>query len=263
MTIASARLRGASQPRRVEVNTATWQVRLDGGELASTLLPWDVPTSGDVYGAAFNFRGALEKLGAAVHEAPYVAPPKAPVLYIKPVNTWVGSGVPVVQPSDVQALRTGGALGIVMGRAASRVSEADALKFVGGYTVVNDLGVPHDNFYRPAILEKCRDGFCPIGPWVVSAEQVGDPSALIVRTFVNDKLVLEKRLNDLVRSIPRLIADISAFMTLAEGDVLLPAIVEDAPLVRVGDRVAIEIPGLGRLENPIVGEDQALAGGLR
>src|SRR5690606_37837939 len=108
----------------------------------------------------------------------------------------------------------------------------------------------HDNFYRPAIREKCRDGFCPIGPWVLAAEHVKDPAALTVRTLVNGKLQLEKSLGELVRSIPRLIADVTAFMTLAEGDVLLPAVSETGPLASAGDTVAIEVAGVGRLENP-------------
>lgn len=261
MIMAAARVRGVSQPRRVEVDEQAWRVRMDGAEAASSAIPWDVPTIGDVYGVAFNLQGALEKLGDAVHAAPYLGLPKAPVLYIKPINTWIGSGAAIVQPADARALRVGGALGIVMGRAASRVREKEALQFIGGYTVVNDVSVPHDNFYRPAIREKCRDTFCPIGPWIVPADQVRDPNALVVKTFINGELMLESRMSGLVRSIARLIADVSAFMTLAEGDVLLPAIAEDAPLAGAGDRVTIEIPGIGRLENRIATEAESRAGG--
>jgi 5-oxopent-3-ene-1,2,5-tricarboxylate decarboxylase/2-hydroxyhepta-2,4-diene-1,7-dioate isomerase len=129
--------------------------------------------------------------------------------------------------------------------------------------VVNDVSVPHDAFYRPAIREKCRDGFCPIGPWVLAAEHVTDPTALLVRTYINGELKLEKRMSDLVRPIARLIADISAFTSFQEGDVLLPATVEDAPLARAGDRVAVEIAGVGRLENQIVPEAEAFSWGAR
>jgi 5-oxopent-3-ene-1,2,5-tricarboxylate decarboxylase / 2-hydroxyhepta-2,4-diene-1,7-dioate isomerase len=263
MTIALARLRGAPQPRRVEIDRETGRVRLDGRWLTSAESAWDVPTSGTVVGVTFNFRGALESLGKAVNEPPYLAPPKAPVLYLKPANTWIGHGAAIPQPADTQTLRIGGTLGIVIGKAASRVSEAQALDFIGGYTLVNDVSVPHDNFYRPAIREKCRDGFCPIGPWVLEAGQIKDPAALVVKTFINGELKLEKRMNDLVRSIPRLIADVSAFMTLSAGDVLLPAVAEDGPLARIGDRVAIEVPGVGRLENPIAAEAEVFVGDVR
>lgn len=263
MPVGLARLSGAPQLRRVEIDRAAGKVQVDGQWRASGDVPWGVPTSGNIYGALFNFHGALEALGNAVNEPPYVAPPQAPVLYIKPANTWIGYGVPIPLPADVAALRIGGSVGIVIGHATSRVSEARALEFVSGYTVVNDVSVPHDSFYRPAIREKCRDGFCPIGPWVLTAEHVKDPAALIVRTYINDQLQLEKRLSDLVRSIPRLIADISAFMTLMPGDVLLPAVAENGPLARAGDRVAIDVEGVGRLENIVVAQADVIAGGRR
>ncbi|HWK73315.1 MAG TPA: fumarylacetoacetate hydrolase family protein [Povalibacter sp.] len=262
MSIALARLRGSAPLRRVEIDPAG-RVQLDGQWRAGAEIAWDVPTSGGVYGTLHNFRGALEALGNAIHEPPYVAPPKAPVLYVKPANTWIGYGSAIPVPAGVPALRMGGTVGIVIGRAASRVSEAQALSFIGGYTVVNDVSVPHDNFYRPAIREKCRDGFCPIGPWVLAAEHVKDPAALTVRTLVNGKLQLEKSLGELVRSIPRLIADVTAFMTLAEGDVLLPAVSETGPLASAGDTVAIEVAGVGRLENPLVNQAEVIAGELR
>jgi 5-oxopent-3-ene-1,2,5-tricarboxylate decarboxylase / 2-hydroxyhepta-2,4-diene-1,7-dioate isomerase len=263
MSIALARLRGTPQPRCVEIDHETGRARLDGRWLASGEAPWDVPTTGTVVGVTFNFRGAVESLGNAVNEPPYVAPPKAPVLYIKPANTWIGYGAAIPLPADSQSLRIGGTLGIVIGRTASRVAEADALDFIGGYTIVNDVSVPHNNFYRPAIREKCRDGFCPIGPWVLEAAHVKDPAALSVKTFINGELRLDRRMNDLVRSIPRLIADISSFMTLSRGDVLLPAVAEDGPLARIGDRVAIEVPGVGRLENSIAAESEVLVGDVR
>lgn len=260
MNIAWARLRD-TQLRRVEIDPAAGRVQLDGRWCASADVAWGVPTSGSVYGAVFNFRGALELLGNALHEKPYVAPPQAPVLYIKPANTWIGYGAPIPLPADVAALRIGGTVGVVIGRPASRVTEARALEFVSGYTVVNDVSVPHDAFYRPAIREKCRDGFCPIGPWVLEAGHVKDPAALVVRTYINNQLQLEKRMSDLVRSIPRLIADVTAFMTLLPGDVLLPAVAENAPLAHAGDRVAIEVEGVGRLENPVVSESAVVTGG--
>src|SRR3954468_21056661 len=116
-----------------------------------------------VYGALLNFKDALDALGGAMHEPPYKAPPRAPVLYIKPRNTLAADGAPIVVPRGVDALRMGGTLAVVMGRAACRVREADALAYVAGYTVANDVCVPHDSYFRPSVRENCRDGFCPIG----------------------------------------------------------------------------------------------------
>lgn len=208
--------------------------------------------AGTVYGVLLNYRGALAALGDAVNQPPYKAPPKAPILYIKPANTWIGDGAPIPVPRDVAALQIGAALGVVIGRTACRVRAAEALDHVAGYTIVNDLSVPHDSYYRPSIRFKCRDGFCPIGPRVV--ERVTDPDALAVRVFVDGALRQQNTTAHLIRPTAQLIADVTEFMTLSAGDVLLTGVPENAPLARAGERVAIEIEGVGRLENPLVAE---------
>lgn len=215
------------------------------------------PPRGTVYGTLLNYRGALAALGEAVHKPPYKAPPKAPVLYIKPANTWIGDGAPIPVPSDAEALQMGAALGVVIGRTACRVPVDAALDYVAGYTVVNDVSVPHDSFYRPSIRLKCRDGFCPIGATLVERERVPNPDALAVRVFVDGVLRQQNTTANLIRSTARLIADITEFMTLSAGDVLLTGVPENAPLARAGQRVAIEIEGVGRLENPLVAEGRA------
>ena len=213
--------------------------------------------SGTVYGVLLNYRGALAALGDAVRQPPYKAPPKAPVLYIKPANTWIGHGAPIPVPADADALEMGAALGVVLGRAACRVTAESALDHVAGYTVANDVSVPHDSYYRPSIRFKCRDGFCPIGPGIIDRVRVPDPDALAVRVFVDGALRQQNTTANLIRSTARLIADITEFMTLSPGDVLLTGVPENAPLARAGQRVAIEIEGVGRLENPLVAEGPA------
>jgi 5-oxopent-3-ene-1,2,5-tricarboxylate decarboxylase/2-hydroxyhepta-2,4-diene-1,7-dioate isomerase len=212
---------------------------------------------GTVYGVLLNYRGVLAALGDAVNEPPYKAPPKAPVLYIKPANTWIGDGAPIPVPGDVEALQMGAALGVVIGRTACRVSVEAALDYVAGYTVANDVSVPHESFYRPSIRLKCRDGFCPIGAAIVDRARVPDPDALRVRVFVDGALRQENTTANLIRSTARLIADITEFMTLEPGDVLLTGVPENAPRAHAGQRVAIEIDGVGRLENTLVAEDPA------
>jgi 5-oxopent-3-ene-1,2,5-tricarboxylate decarboxylase/2-hydroxyhepta-2,4-diene-1,7-dioate isomerase len=122
---------------------------------------------------------------------------------------------------------------------------------------VNDVSVPHGSFYRPSIRFKCRDGFCPIGTAVVDRARVSNPDALRVRVFVEGVLRQENTTANLIRPTARLIADVTEFMTLAEGDMLLTGVPENAPLARAGQRVAIEIEGVGRLENPLVAEGRA------
>ena len=136
---------------------------------------------GVVYGTLLNHRSALEAFGAAVNAPPYKAPPKAPVLYIKPRNTWIGPGEAVVVPDGVEELEMGATLGLVIGRSACRVHEAAALSFVAGYVIVNDVSVPHASYYRPSLRFKARDTFCPIGPFV-PRERMGSPDAVTSRS---------------------------------------------------------------------------------
>ncbi len=210
--------------------------------------------SGNVYGTLLNHRSALAALGDAVNHTPYQAPPRAPVLYIKPRNTLAGPGDAVVVPADVSEMEVGATLGLVIGRTACRVSEADALAYVAGYTIVNDVNVPHDSVYRPALRFRVRDGSCPIGPGVVRRDAIANPDALTIRTLVDGEPVSQSSTADLVRPVARLLADVTEFMTLSPGDVLMVGVAAGAPRLRAGQQVVIEIDGVGRLENRFVAE---------
>lgn len=213
--------------------------------------------SGVVYGTLMNDPAALAALGDAVHRAPYKAAPKAPVLYVKPRNTLSSSGAALCLPGGIEALEIGATVGLVMGRAACRVREEEALGFVAGYTVVNDVSLPHDSFYRPSIRFKARDGFCPIGPSVVAASAVADPDDLAIRVWLDGELAQASSTQGRVRGAARLLAAVTEFMTLQPGDVLMLGVCHGAPLARAGQHVAIEIEGVGRLENRVVAEEAA------
>jgi 5-oxopent-3-ene-1,2,5-tricarboxylate decarboxylase / 2-hydroxyhepta-2,4-diene-1,7-dioate isomerase len=208
--------------------------------------------SGTVYGVLLNHAPALAALGAKANEAPYKAPPKAPVIYVKPRNTLAASGTLSEVPAGVQALQIGANLGVVIGRAACRVAERDALSFVAGYVIVNDLSVPHDSFYRPAVRHKARDGSCVIGPAVVPRQRVPDADALAVHVFVDGELVQATTTGQRIRPLARLLADVTDFMTLAAGDILMLGTAAHAPCAQAGHSVAIEIDGLGRLEHALI-----------
>jgi 5-oxopent-3-ene-1,2,5-tricarboxylate decarboxylase/2-hydroxyhepta-2,4-diene-1,7-dioate isomerase len=205
-----------------------------------------------VYAAALNFRGVLEALGSKLSADPFKAPPQAPVLYIKPPNTWSSNGARIPVPPGVSRLKMGGTLGIVFGRAASRVREDEALDYVGGWVVVNDVSIPHQSYFRPAIKERCRDGFCPMGA-VASFESL-DAAQVEIRILVDGELRATANIADLVRPVPRLIADVSEFMTLRTGDILLIGEPDNAPLAAPGDRVRIEIDGIGGVDNTLENE---------
>lgn len=220
-------------------------------------VPMDVPPyrlSGIVYGVLLNHRSALDALGNLVNDAPYRGAPRAPVLYIKPRNTLAVSGSPVRVPPEAPELEVGACLGLVLARAAARLAEGDALEYVAGYLIVNDVSVPHASYYRPSIRHKARDGFCPLGPRVVPRAALADPGAVTLRVFIDGVLRQSASTADLLRPAAQLLAEVSEFMTLAAGDVLALGAAFPAPRVRPGQVARIEIDGIGCLENPFVGD---------
>jgi 5-oxopent-3-ene-1,2,5-tricarboxylate decarboxylase/2-hydroxyhepta-2,4-diene-1,7-dioate isomerase len=230
-----------------------------GAEIPVDVAPFRL--SGTVYGTLLNHRSALAALADKFALPPYNAPPRAPILYVKPRNTLAMCGDAVeVPPSAAEAacgveiaeLEAAACLGIVIGRTACHVSEDKALDHVAGFLIVNDVSIPHSNYYRPSVRYKARDGFCPLGPKVTARARVADPDALTLRTYVDGILVQTMSTADLIRSVARLLADVTEFMTLAPGDVLAAGAAAPAPRVRAGQTVAIEADALGTLTNPIV-----------
>jgi 5-oxopent-3-ene-1,2,5-tricarboxylate decarboxylase / 2-hydroxyhepta-2,4-diene-1,7-dioate isomerase len=230
-------------------------------DMTIPMLDFDVPPyrlSGTVYGALLNDPRQIAALGDAARLAPYKAPPAHPVLAVKPRNTLAGDGAAVVVPAGAAALELGATLAIVIGRAACRIQEDAAMGVVAGYTIVDDISVPladTTRHYRPAVRFRARDGFCPIGPRVTPADDVRDPDALRVRVLVDGVLAHESSTAARTRGVARLIADVSEFMTLRPGDLLLLGAAHGAPLARAGQSVAIEIEGLGRLTHRLVAEE--------
>ena len=199
---------------------------------------------GTVYGTLMNFRGELEALGARMNEPPYQAPPKAPVLYLKPANTWSADGGAIAVPARVSEVEIGATVAMVMHRPGE----------VAGYVLMNDLSVPHASFFRPPVKFKCLDGFLGVGPRLVAASAAGDPARFRVEVRVNGELRQTVDFSSLVRDARRLLADVSEFMTLGAGDALMLGCDAGRPLARVGDRITISAPGLGALNNTLVAE---------
>lgn len=212
--------------------------------------PTEQAATGTLFGVALNYQGLLRSRLAEFNEPPYQQPPLKPVLFIKTSNTRNGDGLPVVMPAG-ERLQPGPALGVVIGKNASRVSEADALSHVAGYVIVNEFSLPEESYYRPAVKAKCRDGFCALGSEVI---ELADPHALTLKLLVNGEVRQENTTANFVRSVPQLIAELSEFMTLHEGDVLITGTPEGRVDVQPGDEVSVEISGLGRLTNHIVAQ---------
>jgi len=207
--------------------------------------------SGTVYGTLLNHSAAWDAVEGAMHAAPYKGPPKAPVLYVKPRNTLALSGDAVTVPDDVPELEVGASLGIIIGEPACRLTHADALSHVAGYLLVNDISQPHPDYYRPAIRYKARDGFCPIGT-ASSSAAIPDPDQLQLRVLIDDQPAGGGSLQQMRRSVRRLLVDVTEFMTLSRGDILTLGAVAPAPRARAGQTVRITCEGLADLLTPFV-----------
>lgn len=210
--------------------------------------------SGVVVGALLNDPAELAALGDAVHQPPHKAPPRAPVLEVKPRHTLAGDGAVVVIPAGEPALEVGASLAIVIGQTACRVATAEAMAFVAGYLIAADFGLPLAAHYRPSVRLKARDGFCPMGPRVVPAVQVTDPDALAIEVRIDGEVVHRHGTAGRVRGVAPLIADVSEFMTLQPGDVLLLGRAHGVPLARAGQAVEIAVAGLGTLHCSLVAQ---------
>lgn len=162
----------------------------------------------------------------------------APVLYLRPRNTWNTSGAAIRLPADVKQVKMAGTVGVVMGR----------MNQVAGYIAVNDVSIPHASYYRPAIRQRCRDGFCVIG------SEVTDGRPHEIRISINQDLRCRAKIDDLMRPVDRLIADIGEFLTLQPGDIVLVGEPFGAPLAQAGDQVRVEVDGLSPIENEVVPE---------
>ena len=226
--------------------------------------------AGTVYGTLLNFRDEVAALSAQMTQPPYKAPPQAPVLFVKTANTWSANGAAVPVPERVPDVEVGATVAMVIGSALFERSfrplipvnhTSSATNIVVNYVLMNDFSVPHASFFRPPVKFKCLDGFLGVGSQRVPADQMADPAHLKLEVRINDQLCQTVDFSRMVRSAAQLLADVSEFMTLREGDVLmlgcdcLPG--GGRPLARVGDRIDISVPRMpafGILSNTLVAE---------
>ena len=187
------------------------------------------------------------------------AVPEAPIIFTKAPSCVIADGRPIELPNGLsRQIDYEAELAVVIGRSGRAISPARAFDHVWGYTIVNDvtardLQLRHKQWF----LAKSIDGFCPMGPWLVSADEV-DAANLSIRCWVNDELRQDANTGELIFDIPTLIATISAGITLQPGDVIatgtpsgVGAGFKPPRFLATGDRVSIAIEGIGRLSNPV------------
>ncbi|GAA0591259.1 hypothetical protein GCM10009001_04140 [Virgibacillus siamensis] len=189
--------------------------------------------------------------------------PKFPILFNKFQNALSGDGCTIKLPSVAEKIDYEAELAIVIGKEAKDVTEQDALDYVFGYCAANDLSA-RDLQFRTGqwLLGKSLDGFCPIGPHLVTADEIEDPNALEISCTVNGEVRQKSNTRDMIFSCRKLISYISQYMTLKPGDVILTGTPEGVILgydeseqvwLRDGDQVTVEIEGIGKLSNVLKG----------
>jgi 2-keto-4-pentenoate hydratase/2-oxohepta-3-ene-1,7-dioic acid hydratase in catechol pathway len=186
--------------------------------------------------------------------------PPFPVVFSKPHTSIIATGEPILSALDpTGGLDYEGELAVVIGKGGRGIGRADALRHVFGYTIVNDVTARHlQKRHSQWILGKGLDSFCPMGPAILTADEVPDPTTLMLTTWVNGERRQHVSVADLIFDIPTLIEAISAAITLEPGDVIATGtpvgvgIGFDPPrFLQKGDVVRIEVSGIGVLENPV------------
>ena len=223
----------------------------NGQVLAEDQVVWLPPVAqpGTIIALGLNYADHVKELSRELTRSTQ----DEPLVFLKGPNALVGHRGRTRRPADATFMHYECELAVVIGRSARRVKAADALAHVQGYTVCNDYAVRDylENWYRPNLRVKNRDGATALGPWLVSADEVPDPQALGLRTRVNGRVVQQGHTRDMIHSVAALIEYLSGFMTLSAGDVILTGTPEGVGPMQPGDEVEVFIEGLGALTNKV------------
>ncbi len=211
------------------------------------LPPWQV---GTIIALGLNYADHVKELSKELT----VSSNDEPLVFFKGPGSLMGHRGETQRPADVTFMHYECELAVVIGATARKVPRANAMQHVAGYSVCNDYAFRDylENWYRPNLRVKNRDGATALGPWFVDAADVPDPHALTLRTLVNGKVTQLGSTAHMIHKVPDLIEYLSEFMTLQAGDVILTGTPDGVVNVNVGDRVVTEIDGIGSLVNTIV-----------
>ena len=245
-----ARVRSGGRIEDVAVQGDGTLQTAEGRTLDPDHVEWLPPPHGTLIALGLNYRDHAAELEFKA--------PAEPLVFLKTSACVTGHRQPCCRPDSAQNMHYEGELVAVIGRTAQRVARAEALSYVGGYTICNDFAVRDylENYYRPGLRVKCRDSLTPLGPWITDAADVGDPHALWLRTWVNGELRQDGNTRDLVFDIPYLIEYLSAFMTLHPGDMISTGTPQGVSNVMPGDEIVVEVERVGRLVNRVVREQE-------
>jgi len=206
-----------------------------------------------------NYRAHIAEMQARI---PNFSPPSAQVWFNKQVTSVCGPNAPIHRPRVSSALDYEGELAVVIGARCRHVAAKDATAVIAGYTICNDVSVRDWQMATPTqTMGKSFDTHAPLGPWIVTPDELIDPQAVQIRTWVNGDLRQDFSTADMVFTCAEMIEHLSKAMTLEPGDVIATGTSIGNGVLRVppiylvpGDKVRIEIEGIGALENTVIEE---------
>jgi len=222
--------------------------------LAEVTLRPVVPRPSKIVCVGLNYLNHVGETGREI--------PEYPVLFTKFAETLVGPRDPIVLPPESSQVDYEGELAVVIGRPGRRITADAALAHVAGYTIANDVTMRDFQYETHQWLQgKAWEACTPVGPWLVTPDETGDPSTLDIALTLNGTVMQQANTSQLMFDIPVLISRISEFVTLVPGDLILTGTPGGVGFQRdpqvflaPGDRVRVEIRGIGALDNAVVAE---------
>jgi acylpyruvate hydrolase len=213
-----------------------------------------IPRPGKILCLGLNYRDHAEETKSAL--------PEYPIIFTKYANTVIGPGEAIMLPKVSQQIDYEAEFGVVIGRRARNVAQAKALDHVAGYVCFNDVSArDYQRKTSQWTIGKTFDTFGPMGPALVTADEIADPHNLDIRLILNGEVMQSSNTRHLIFTVDYLIAELSTIMTLEPGDVISTGTPGGVGMarnpqrwLRPGDVVQVEIEGLGVLENPVVAE---------
>ena len=239
------------------VEEEPWNKDVSGGreERIERLLAPVAPVN--ILALGINYRKHGEETALSV--------PVEPILFLKATSSVTGPGHPILLPAagpdqvDYEA-----ELAVIIGKTAKNITPAEAPEYIFGYTCANDVSARDWQFDRQKgqwARGKSFDTFCPLGPWIVTKEEIGDPDDLAIRALLNGRTVQESRTSEMIFDIRTIVSRLSRSMTLHPGTVILTCTPEGVGFARrpplflkPGDEIRVEIEKIGTLSNPVIAE---------
>jgi len=226
----------------------------DAVPLSSLNLMAPIPRPPKLICVGLNYRDHAIESGMAI--------PTIPVIFNKCSNSVIAPGEPVVLPKNSEKPDYEAELAFVIGKSGRHISKERAMEHVFGYTIVNDVSARDFQLATSQwLMGKTFDTFCPMGPWIVSADEIADPHNLRIGLRIDGETVQDSSTKELIFGIPELVAHLSSVMTLESGDVVSTGTPPGVGLgrkpprwLKPGETMTVFIEGIGELTNPCVAE---------